>query len=166
MSFGAWIPFMIAPALTILTMLLTILLLPGDTENAVGERFSCSNDGVSETLDPRSSDECFSSLHMAQNSSWLTRAGTSFMIASIFLTSSLGGQCMGLLLQYSAKKFSWTFAQVMLLSKFIVTFDMTLLLEKNPSTDLLLGILVNHTTSRRELHRSYYHNPGCIYDGC
>jgi hypothetical protein len=97
-------------------MLLTILLLPGDTENTVGDRSSCSSDGLSEPLDPRPSDGCCSYLHIVQNSSWLTRAGTSFMIASIFFTSSLGGQYMGMLLQYSAKKFSWTYAEVILLS--------------------------------------------------
>ncbi|THY32782.1 hypothetical protein D6D01_02447 [Aureobasidium pullulans] len=152
MSFGPWIPFMLAPALTILTIVVTVLLLPG----AVGDRTASSNHEISETLDPRPGDSCFPSSHAVQSSSWFTRAGKSFVIALIFFTSSLGGQSMGLLLQYSAKKFSWTFAKVVLLLTSTASWIITLraaisfivLTTIIPGASTMIAKYARHTTSR------------------
>ncbi|KAI5203412.1 hypothetical protein E4T39_04261 [Aureobasidium subglaciale] len=148
MSFGPWIPFMMAPALTILTTLLTVLLLPGDTENAVGSRTASSNYVISETPDTRPGEEWFSSSHTVQIPSWFTRAGIFFMIALIFFTSSLGGQSMGLLLQYSAKKFNWTFAKASWIITLRAAISFIVLTTIIPGASTMIAKYARHTTSR------------------
>jgi hypothetical protein len=102
MTVNPWIPFIMGPAVMVIIILLTMILIPGIRES--------DEDGPIESLgNPATANQD----HDA-NLEALTSHGvwTLSCIVLLFLTASIGRQSMGILLQYVTKRFHWTYAKV------------------------------------------------------
>lgn len=111
MTLDPWIPFLIGPAMMFVNIVLAMVLLPSsrsaktDETSRSATRDNTNDLGVAAIDEPIDSQLNNVALYIKQYWGYL-------FIALIFLTSDLGKQSMGVLLQYVAIKFRWSYARV------------------------------------------------------
>jgi hypothetical protein len=119
MTVNPWIPFLMGPAVMLIIILLTMILIPGTRGNDKNKHdgsldhpadINQNHDANLEAL--MSHDEQHLIPKVDRDIRSLESVWTSSCIILLFLTASLGRQSMGVLLQYVTKRFHWTYAKV------------------------------------------------------
>jgi hypothetical protein len=119
MTVNPWIPFIMGPAVMVIIILLTMILIPGTRESDEDGPIESLGNPATANQDHDANLEALTShgeQHLISEADSTTRSLTTVWTLScivlLFLTASIGRQSMGILLQYVTKRFHWTYAKV------------------------------------------------------